>query len=152
MSLIEVWALLYWWKWLYFSFIHIQCKNQWSSVAGQCETGICLAPAQASKPSLWEPIADNSCQCWLSVLVGLVPVFSIYFAYILLILFSRSLHMLASLKLKYSPCPGKGNVIHERHSDTYINLCDFLGLVGVWFGFQLLNSLLGLQGWICRKG
>lgn len=89
-------------------------------------------------------MADNSSQHWLSFLRGLVPEFSIYILHVLLlILFSRPLHMLASLKLKYNPCPGKGNVIRESHSDTYFTYVTSWGLWALDLGFSCLIPCWG---------
>lgn len=91
-------------------------------------------------------MADNSSQHWLSFLRGLVPEFSIYILHVLLlILFSRPLHMLASLKLKYNTCPGKGNVIRESHSDTYFTYVTSWGLWALDLGFSCLIPCWGCK-------
>lgn len=102
-----------------------------------------VAQTQARNSHLWKSIADNPWQHWLSFLLVLVPEFKIYILLILwyYYLFSRPLHMLASLKLKYSPCLGKGNVICESHSDTYFIYVTFWGLWVLDLGFSCLIPL-----------
>lgn len=102
-----------------------------------------VAQTQARNPHLWKSIADNPWQHWLSFLLVLVPEFKIYILLILwyYYLFSRPLHMLASLKLKYSPCLGKGNVICESHSDTYFIYVTSWGLWVLDLGFSCLIPL-----------
>lgn len=117
-SVFNTGIILYWWKWLP-DLIFIQCKDWWNFSAWTVWDRK-MEQTQARNSHLWEPIADNSWQHSLSFLLGLVLEFRIYILLIWLYyyLFSRPLHMLASLKLKYSPCLGKGNVICENHSDT----------------------------------
>jgi len=51
--------------------------------------------------------------------------------------------MLARLKLKHNPCPGKGSVIPESHSDTYCMYVTSRGLWALDLGFSCLIPCWG---------
>lgn len=98
--------------------------------------------------------------CWqpLTALAEFPPsagtrVQNLHFAYImiLLLVFQTTAHA-GQLKIEIQPVPWQGQCYLWKSLWYLLHLCDFLGLVGVRFGFQLLNSPLGFHGWICRKG
>jgi len=47
--------------------------------------------------------------------------------------------------MKYNPCPGKGSIIHEGHSDTYIPDVTSWALWALGFGFQFFNPYWGCK-------